>query len=72
VDVVPETRSRLIPEPETKKAMLPTEGPGPRRATRHTYERTEVVHDLGGHASYAHLFKCEETGVLRRWGLETA
>jgi hypothetical protein len=62
----------LLSRPETKNALLVTEGPGPRRATRHVYSHTDVLRNELGRASFAHMFKCEETGVVRRWGVEAA
>lgn len=60
--------SKTIPEPVTRSAWLMCEQE--QRWTLHTYAETRAVTlqgKQGGHA-YEFLFKCSETGAVRRWG----
>jgi len=67
------SKSRL-PTPTTKVALLPSFGYGPGlvpRITKHTYSRTmECILPSPDGNAYEFLFRCEETGVERRWGTE--
>jgi hypothetical protein len=55
--------------PETKQALLMSAGI--RKFTWHTWKRTQALTDTSGNAvGYEHVYKCSETGALRRWGLE--
>lgn len=59
-----------LPVPSTKEALLPSFGYGPGwpRITKHKYSRTlECTLPDDGDA-YEFMFKCQETGVERRWG----
>lgn len=58
------------PIPTTKIAYLPSAGYGASRATKHKYVQTRetVVPGPRGEAG-EHLYRCEETGEVRRWGL---
>jgi hypothetical protein len=57
-------------EPETKHALLMSAGL--RKFTWHTWKRTHTLTDSGGAPiGFEHVFKCSETGALRRWGLES-
>lgn len=60
-------------------AWLPSEGRADGRCTIHTFVRTEEVPaDALKYANgprsmrpgFAHVFRCTETGVERRWGIE--
>lgn len=64
------SKSRL-PEPETKTAILPSFGYGPGKPvwTRHTYSRSVECFLPDDGEAIEHLFKCEVTGVERRWGI---
>jgi hypothetical protein len=54
--------------PETRTAWLPAEGAD--HATLHEYAATvEVKIDDGERRQFEHLFRCTETGALRRWGV---
>lgn len=59
-----------MPEPETKEALLPSfgYGPGLPRITRHVFTRALECHLPGEGEAWEFLYKCEETGVERRWG----
>jgi hypothetical protein len=56
----------------TKRAWLPNDSLG--RATPHVFHGTERVRvscgDDGSPTALALLYRCEETGLVRRWGLE--
>lgn len=58
---------RGIPVPETLYAILPSDGVA--RATEHEYVATEEIEPLAeGCRSFAFMFRCCETGAIRRWG----
>ncbi len=60
-----------IPRPATRVAVLRSAGYGQPRFTRHVYVDTrECVVQGREPEAYEHIFKCEETGEERRWGLE--
>lgn len=65
--------------PETLRPILPSAGFDYQRATRHTFDHYEDVPadelvpapgPSGMRPGRALMYKCEETGELRRWGLE--
>jgi hypothetical protein len=66
------------PKPETTQAFLVSAGyPTPRGTSHHHYETrptTIVVPQLDGtlieEPVWEHVFKCFETGVERRWGIQ--
>jgi hypothetical protein len=63
--------SQKLPEPVTRSALLPSFGfgPGMPRITKHLYSRTlECTLPGQDGTCYEFMFKCEETGVERRWG----
>lgn len=64
------SKSSKLPVPVTKTALLPSFGYGgiTPRITRHTYSRTVECMLPGDGEAYEFLFRCEETGVERRWG----
>lgn len=54
-------------EPQTKSAsLMNSEG----RVTLHVYERSNQFRDDKGDVVVEHLFKCTDTGAIRRWGLD--
>lgn len=56
-----------LPTPETKRALLPSAGVN--YATWHVYDHTmEIPPTTDGVRSYAFMFRCKKTDVLRRWG----
>lgn len=55
------------PRPITLRAYLPL--PGAHRATLHKHVATRRIR-VDGEAAWEHVFKCTETGVERRWGLD--
>lgn len=60
---------------ETKFAFLPSAGLNERRATRHVYVGSEIVHipvrsGAPSVTGIAHNYRCEETGEIRRWGFD--
>lgn len=59
-----------LPEPDTKTALLPSHGYGPGRPviTPHTYTRTRECNLPEDGPALEYLYKCEVTGVERRWG----
>ncbi len=59
-----------LPEPQTKRALLPSHGypPGRPVITEHTYSRTVECTIPGDGDAYEFLFKCKVTGEERRWG----
>lgn len=62
---------------ETLTAILPSAGYNYNKATRHTYSHSEVATLPAATAGLmltgvAHMFKCEETGELRRWGFDVS
>lgn len=58
-----------IPRPTTRVAWLPSAGRGTPLATKHTYVDTrECV--VAGAPAWEHIFRCEDTGEERRWGVE--
>lgn len=65
-----------LQEPETKTAFLPCYALPGKRATLHKYvfsERTTVKATTPGkpdQLAIAFVFRCTETGALRRWGIE--
>jgi len=72
--VVAPTTDELLygdpPRPVNTHVKLMSEGV-PRKPTWHTYERTELLKATTGKAlGWQHLFKCSETGKVRRFGLE--
>lgn len=66
---VPENTTVLIPTAATDRLGNPI-----RRATEHRYSHTEEVDIAQGFdepdIGYAHVFRCTETGALRRYGFE--
>lgn len=71
-------RLRIAPQPETKTALLKSEH-FDTGWTRHEYVRTELVQMKSKREgkevttpAWSHIFKCTQTGVERRWGLEAA
>lgn len=65
------TRTELV---QTKMAKLTSSGFNYRKWTRHTYAYSEVVRISRPRGEnivgLAHVFKCSETGELRRWGFD--
>lgn len=59
-----------MPEPETRRALLPSYGygPGTPRITEHVYSRTVECYIPDEGDCYEFLYKCSETGTERRWG----
>jgi hypothetical protein len=61
----------LVPEPQRKSVLLVNDQ---RHVTRHRFLRSELV-DVGAgitrSKAYAFIFRCEVTGVERRFGLES-
>lgn len=58
------------PKPETKMALLASEGFAAFRLTKHFYVDTREAAVLGPHPeAWEFIFKCAETGVERRWGI---
>jgi hypothetical protein len=58
---------------QTLEAVLPSAGYNYRRPTRHTYIYSEpltLLVDGKPATGLAHYFRCEETGVSRRWGFD--
>lgn len=61
---------------ETKTALLPSAGYNYNKWTKHEYSHSELItlpsHKTGGPATtgLGHMFRCAETGELRRWGFE--
>ena len=60
---------------ETTEAILPSKGYNYNKCTKHKYSHSEVMTLPAATAGYtltgvAHVFKCQETGELRRWGFE--
>jgi hypothetical protein len=56
-----------------KPAFLPSHGLNDRRATLHTFVRSEVItlhNETGPITGVAHFFRCSETGEERRWGFD--
>lgn len=65
------TKGQIVDrKPETLSAYLVV--PALKRATLHTFERAEVQPLLRGdnEVGVAMLYRCTETGELRRWGIE--
>ena len=66
-------------KPETVEAWLASAAkphlPAPACFTRHVYDHSEVVHAIDIHgirvSMLVHMFRCTETGMLRRWGSES-
>ena len=60
-----------VPRPTTRVAVLPSAGYGQFRLTKHTYVDTRECR-VGGKDgdAWEHIFRCEETGEERRWGVE--
>ena len=59
------------PIPTTKTAYLVSAGYAEPRATRHVYVETRAVIIPGpGGEAWEFLYKCEQTGEVRRWGAE--
>lgn len=57
-----------VPVPECRHPLLPSAGV--RRATKHDFATVEEIPPLiDGHRSWAYLFRCAETGAMRRWGV---
>lgn len=62
--------------PETKFALLPSKGFGFRRVTKHSYVFSQnliLPSTVPGEPpinGIAHMFKCDITGELRRWGFD--
>lgn len=60
-----------LPEPVTKRALLPSfgYGPGTPRITEHVYVRTEECYLPSPDGKcFEFIFKCQATGAERRWG----
>lgn len=59
------------PRPVTRVAYLASAGYGQLRFTRHVYVDTRECLIKGREPeAWEHVFRCEETGEERRWGLE--
>lgn len=58
----------VAPDPEVKEAILPSEGLGDKRPTRHTFSRTVEARDHRGGPCWHYMFKCTVSGVERVWG----
>ena len=56
--------------PVTTVAWLVTEGSGPRRFTRHRYVRAVDVSNGARLPRWQLIYKCQETGAERVWGLQ--
>lgn len=56
--------------PETTRALLPSAGLNFARATPHVFSHTVAVVDHRGEPATAIMFRCTETGAVRRWGCE--
>lgn len=53
--------------------FLPSAGLNERRATLHTYSHSELMtlQNLDSKVTgLAHMYRCSETGELRRWGFD--
>lgn len=59
------------PRPETTQVFLMSDGYSPPRPTLHIYTETRpcVVGGPGGGSGYEFMFRCKETGSLRRYGV---
>ncbi len=58
---------------QTITALLPSAGYNYRKVTRHTYAHSELATvQIDGRPAVGlgHLFRCSETGALRRWGCD--
>lgn len=55
--------------PPTRRAWLMNSSLADPRPTEHVYVRSETV-TSDGLKNYRHIFRCEETGVERVWGLD--
>lgn len=63
-----------MPVPEGRSPILVNRAG---QATRHKYDHTEEVPAIGPDGKpdgtgYVHVFRCTETGALRRYGMENA
>ncbi len=60
--------------PLRSRVFLPSIGLNERRATLHTYSHSELVtlKNVGGTKTtgMGHMYKCSETGELRRFGFD--
>lgn len=61
----------------TTSAYLPSRGLNERRCTKHVYSHSEIVTlparvGAAPITGLAHLFRCSETGELRRWGFDAS
>ncbi len=57
----------------TRSALLSSAGYNHQKWTRHKYAHSEIVTLKGSNGDItglAHMFRCEETGELRRWGFD--
>ena len=59
----------------TLEAYLPCNGLNDRRATRHVYDHSEIITipaipGFQAVTGIAHVYRCLETGELRRWGFD--
>jgi hypothetical protein len=59
----------------TTSALLSSAGYNHQKWTRHKYSHSELVTLPGAKGSaevagLGHMFRCEETGELRRWGFD--
>jgi hypothetical protein len=68
-------KSRIASIPvSTTTAFLTSAGYNHRKATLHKYSHSELLKLPGEGKSYitglAHMFRCAETGELRRWGFD--
>lgn len=62
---------KLTSIPETDRAYLPSAGLGFSRATLHVYHHSEEYLGIGEKLPMlgtAHIYRCTETGAMRRWG----
>ncbi len=60
---------------DTVEAVLPSAGYNYRKWTRHKYDHSELVTLPGATpdntlTGLGHMYKCQETGELRRWGFD--
>lgn len=65
----------MKPAIETQIAWLPSAGYNFAKATRHTYSHSELTTLPAATAGIlttglGHMYKCSETGELRRWGFD--
>lgn len=59
------------PIPETRRALLPSEGLDPSVPTWHEWVATEErPATYEGLRTFVHRFRCELTGAIRVWGVQ--